>query len=308
MDLDLPLSLFIGLAGLAGLAGCEAKISDNPPDDGGMAGDAAASDAPGDAVALGPWSPPIKVAVASTGEIEDDVTLSSDARELIFAIQTGINGKDLYYTARTSLDAPWAPAVLLPFDGETTSEESPRFSADDKTLYFSSDRAGNGNLDIFTATRAVVGTNRWDVVSPIGGAINTTTLIEKWFMPCGTDRYVMVQNGQGVGNANATDLLEGRIGQDPVGIDVLNTEDTETGVFITRDCLTIYFASTRTDPEKIYTSRRGSLGAPWQPPMVVTDFEALGGDQEDPWLSPDGRIFAFVSNVSGTRDVYLSTR
>jgi len=48
--------------------------------------------------------------------------------------------------------------------------------------------------------------------------------------------------------------------------------------------------------------------SPWAPPTPITDFKMLGGSQEDPWLSPDGHTFVFVSDVAGTKDVYISTR
>jgi WD40-like Beta Propeller Repeat len=41
---------------------------------------------------------------------------------------------------------------------------------------------------------------------------------------------------------------------------------------------------------------------------VVVDFAGIGGAQEDPYVSADGRIFVFVSSVGGTKDVYITTR
>ena len=83
---------------------------------------------------------------------------------------------------------------------------------------------------------------------------------------------------------------------------------TETGTFITQDCLTAYFASTRSGTNKIYTSTRTSPTDPWPTPTLITDFMAVGGNQEDPWLAPDQRTFMFVSDISGTKDVYVSAR
>jgi hypothetical protein len=279
------------------LASCEAHIIGGAPS-GTL--DAAAGDAAGDAVALGPWSPPAVVLPAATTALEDDVTLSSNALELIFAIEGIDGGKDLYYTSRASSSTSWTtPAVLLPLSDAATSEETPRFSLDDKTLYFATDRAGNGNLDIWGVTRSAPGSADWGTPRPLGG-ISTPELEEKWFIPCNDDYFVMVQ----IGN-NATDLLEGKLGGGtPKPIDALNTDNEETGAFVTRDCLTLYFASSRVSPQRIYISRRATVDAPWQPPTEMTDFEGLGGDQSDPWLSADGRTFAFTRD----RDIYLSTR
>jgi hypothetical protein len=299
------------------LAACEARISGAPGgsglDDATPTGDDAADgvadaavDAPADALVLGPWSTPTKISlVSSTTADEDDATLSSNALEMIYAIDGGVNGKDLYYASRASAAAPWTAGVKLGFNSGTQSDETPRLSTDDKTLFFASGRAGKGNLDIYTVTRAAAGSTTWGTPQPLA-TVNTGTLTEKWYMPCGT-HYILAQST----TANGTDLLEGTIGgAAPTPITELNSAQNETGTLLTPDCLTIYFASARANPTMIYTSHRTSLTAPWQPPSAVTDFKITGGNgnQEDPWLSPDGRTFVFASDAAGTKDLYISTR
>lgn len=291
------------------LASCGAHISSNPENehvlDAGIEPDAAAPDAPPDVLALGPWLAPAAVTVAATQAIEDDVTLTSNALEMVYAIADPTTGKkDLYYTSRTAIGAPWAPAVPLPFDG-ATSEETPRFSPDDRMLYFASDRTTAGNLDIYSVTHSTAATAMWgtpQLVTPFN-----TALTEKWLSQCSDGHYVIVQSTA----ASGTDLFEGLLGGGaPTPIDVLNTASTETGAFLTADCLTLYFASTRVTPEKIFVSHRTTVTSPWQTPAPVDDFKIAGGNgaQEDPWLSLDGRTFAFASNAAGTKDIYLSTR
>jgi hypothetical protein len=288
------------------LAGCGARI------DGGAATDAASSDAAGDAASaadaavdspapLGPWSPPAKVAMASTLADEDDVTLSSDALEIVFAID-GSDGKDLYYASRLTRSGEWTAAAKLPFDGAMTSEETPRFSADDRTLYFASDRGGNGALDIYMVTRSPAAPAEWSAPVPLD-AVNTKGLVEKWFMPCADNRYVMAQGEPGSG----TDLVEGTLdGDAPPPIAVHNSPDNDTGPFVTPDCLTLYFASNVSGATVIYTSQRRAPTEAWERPTEVREFAIEGSidNEEDPWLSPDGRTFAFA----GAKDIYLSTR
>ena len=291
------------------LAACEARIAGAPRepgadvDAGADPSDAAGS---GDAGMIAPWSTPAPVSVAATTTaIEDDVTLSSDTLEMFFAIDTGNAGKDLYYTARSSPTGTWTKPILLAFNSATQSDETPRLSADDRTLYYASGRAGNGTLDIYSVTRAVAGGTTWSAPSRLAG-INTTTLTEKWYMPCGTNHYVMVQTQ----TATLADLVEGTVGSASTPIGELNSAQNETGTFVTSDCLTIYFASNRSGTSMLYTSSRASLTAKFAPPTVVTDFMIPGGNgnEEDPWMSPDGRTFAFASDAAGTKDVYLSTR
>jgi len=298
------------LWGLLLLAACEAHIAGAPgaqgQTDAGPGVDAGAIDAP---PGLGAWSTPVKIPQASLTTLdEDDVTLSSNALEMIFAVDNKTSaGKDLYYSSRTSAAAPWSAAIKLAFNIATQSDETPRFSADDKTLYFASGRAGNGTLDIYSVSHASPDAMTWGLPQPVA-AVNTTTLLEKWYMPCG-NQYIMVQATA----SNGTDLVTGTVGSatKPTPITELNSAQNETGTYLSQDCLTIYFASTRptsTSPSMIYRSTRPSVTAAWAPPAPVTDFTMLGGSQEDPWLSPDGHTFVFVSDVAGTKDVYISTR
>ena len=292
------------------LAACEARISDAPDEhgtiDAGSGDDAAAIDAPSDGTAmLGPWSAPAKVPQASTTAAEDDATLSSNALEMIFAID-GTNGKVLYYSSRASKAVPWSAPVKLPFNG-TLSDETPRLSADDKTLYFASDRALKGNLDIYSVSHPTPDALSWGTPQPLTSV--NTPLTEKWYMPCGTNRYIMVQGTA----TNGTDLVEGTLGgvAAPTAITALNSMQSETGTLVSQDCLTIYFASARTTPQMIYKSHRTSLAAPWSNPAAV-DFPISGGNgnQEDPWMSIDGRTFVFASDAAsvGNKDIYISTR
>jgi len=297
------------------LTACEARINGAPGDPGlidassGGDDDAAAQiDASIDAGMLGPWLAPAKIPQASTTGAEDDATLSSSGLEMVFALDdpNGKNGKDLYYSSRPSAAAPWTAAVRLIFNSDLQSDETPRFSTDDKTLYFASGRANNtnGNLDIYTVAHPAPGSANWGTPAALA-TVNSATLTEKWYMPCGT-HYIVVQSTA----ASGTDLLEGIIGGAPAPITALNSAQNETGTFLTPDCLTIYFASARATPQKIYKATRPAITAAWQPPTPVIDFPISGGNgnQEDPWMSADGRTFVFASDAAGTKDIYISTR
>lgn len=286
------------------LAACKAQISGAPGDPVLVDSGAEPIDAgPVADAALGAWGKPAKVAVASSTTVgEDDLALSADTRELFFAIDTGTNGKDLYYASRASATAAWTTPVALAFNSATQSDETPRLSADEKTLYFASSRAGNGTLDIYMTTRSAPGATIWS--TPVQLTVSTATLIEKWYAPCGA-RYILAQTHAATGS----DLMEGTAGgAAPTLLAELNSPQNEIGASLTPDCLTIYFASNRAGTVALYTSKRASLAAPFAPPTLMTEFAAVGGNQEDPWLSPDGRTFGFVSDVAGTKDLYLSTR
>jgi hypothetical protein len=291
------------LLGLGLLAsGCSAKLAE-PPSEGEIVDAAPGTDAPADAPAdtmLGAWGTPLIVPGASTTTLnEDDGSLSANTLELVFAVADPMNGgKDLYYMSRSSPTAAWStPPQKLPFNLTGPSEETPRFSQDDLTLYFASDRIAANSLDIHRVTRTAVGST-WSAPAIVAGP--STVAAEKWFAPCDGNRYLVIVGG---------DIAEGTLGMGaPTIVASLSSPQSETGTFITGDCMTAYFASVRSGTNKLYRSTRTSPTVAWPAPTVVTEFAGIGGNQEDPWISPDQRTFAFVSDVRMTKDLYITTR
>ncbi len=287
------------------LYACQARLGDGP---GADATDAPVVDAPSpdgapDVTMLGAWGAPTKVLGASTAQAEDDATMSDDTLEMIFAVNE--NGtKHLWSMTRTSPLAEWNPPARMTINSPvaTNTDDTPRLAVDGLTLYFESDRGGN-NGDIYKSTRSAVGAN-WQpptVLADVSSPFN-----EKWFMPCGpAGRYMLVSNRD---SGMDSDLYEGTLGGGPpTRISELNSAQSETGTFLTQDCLTIMFASARSGNTLLYQSHRMSATAAWSTPTLVTDF-ITGADQQDPWMSADGRTFVFASNPGNNYDIFISTR
>jgi hypothetical protein len=301
-------ALALGIVATA-LGGCGAKLDGSPlvdadiPEDGPPDGDG------DDAAQLGAFGTPALVGVAATAKAEDDGTLSSDGLELVFAVVDAADGnrKKLFYAQRASTAAAFETAVPVSFTATGVGDETPRFSADDKTLYFGSTRAPSlGGLDIYSVSHASPG-NNWGTPAAVPGVSSANT--DKWFATCGAagNRYLVIR---------ANDLAEGVL-DDPAGpttVAELSSAQSETGTFLTADCTTIMFASTRNGSNQIFIATRPSETSAWNTPVPITNspdfaaFTTLGGNQQDPWISSDGRQFIFVSDVSGTNDVYITTR
>ena len=298
------------------LCACKAEIGavDNTGSDANSTDDAAIDDADVDAVGtFGPWATPMMIPGASTdGASEDDGTLSNSKLELVFslsdpAIDSG--RKHLYYMQRaTDTSLTWSAPVRLAFNVNGSADETPRFSADDLTLYFASGRAGgNGGLDVWQVSRATAGTpNGWGTPALVANINSAQT--DKWCMPCANGRYLMISSRQPTSTND--DVYEGATGAAPVRVDELSSNGNgDTGAFITADCLTAYFASTRSGTNRIYRTTRTSPTGAWAAPVIVDDFLAsIGGAQEDPWLSADGKTFMFSVSSGGDKDVYITTR
>jgi hypothetical protein len=261
--------------------------------------------------ALGPWGAPMAIPTAATAGIEDDATMSSDKLELIFGLIVGTGSaanKDLYVTTRPSLTGAWTTAVALTTLNGATTEESPRLSADDLTLYFGSHRSGAG--DIYQSTRSVVG-GAWSIPVAVGGNVNTA-VAEKWLSPCAGGDYLMVQDHTAAGTS--FDLVEGVLGgAAPTTVAELSSTANDSSAFLSADCLTTYFASGRDGGTSLYTAHRATVGGAWSTPTMVTDFQPAPKDNEqDPWISTDGRTFVYASDrvdIGGANtDVFIVTR
>ncbi len=208
------------------------------------------------------------------------------------------NKKDLWTMKRTSVTAPWGAPAKLSFDTTTYSEETARLSDDDLTLYFASDRPGGpGLLDIYKTTRTAVG-GAWSTPTLVPGV--STTQADKWFTPCsGTNSYMVIlglEIGQGTLGAQPAVCAGAELGAD---------RDRPVPVAGLQD------GPLRLEPQRhqqavhVHADRgRRDVGRAAE----VTTFSGVGGAQEDPWIAADSRTFVFVSDVTGTKDVYISTR
>ena len=295
------------------LCACKAEIGGNPADP-DAAIDATVVDAVDAVGTFGPWSAPMMLPGASaTGIGEDDGTLSNSKLELIFskadpAIDAG--RKHLYWMTRTSVTATtWSIPMRLPINLDGTSDETPRFSADDKTLFFASNRAGTtGALDIWQTTRTTIGTSTWSPPTLVGTINSAQT--DKWCVPCSLGKYLMVSTRNNP-TTPSEDIYEGTSGGGAPTLvaELSDLANTDNGPFITADCKTMYFASNRSGAQRIYTSTRATSTSPWPPPQPLPDFVNVGIAQEDPWISEDGKTFVFsATTTAGNKDVYITTR
>lgn len=297
------------------LCACKAEIgggnSADPDANDVDAPDVVVPDAPG---TFGPWSTPLLLPGASTAASEDDGTLSNSKLEVVFSkADPAIDGgrKHLYWASRPSVTSmQWSTPVRLAFNLDGTSDETPRFSGDDKTLYFASSRAPTtGGLDIWMVTRTTVGTSGgWSAPAVVTNVNSAQT--DKWCMPCSTGRYLMVSGRNNPTTPN-DDIYEGVTGggQPTLVTQLSDLANTDNGPFMSADCKTMYFASNRSGTTRIYTAARTTANGTWDAPQLLPDFANIGMAQEDPWLSDDGKTFMFsVLTAAGNKDVYITTR
>ncbi|MCU0417766.1 MAG: OmpA family protein [Cytophagaceae bacterium] len=107
---------------------------------------------------------------------EANCIFSKDGKTLIFARSNdGAKKKapdcDIFITTMKS-DGSWNEPVKMPFNDSLAWDACPFLSADEKTLYFASNReGGQGNVDLYKVTKDANG--QWTVVENLGAPINT---------------------------------------------------------------------------------------------------------------------------------------
>ena len=124
------------------------------------------------------------------------------------------------------------------------------------------------------------------------------------------------------GGANPHDELWSGHGQTfgpwsrPVGLGpIVNSTAHDQTPAISRDGLSLYFASTRTGSQgfDIWVARRLAIDLPWEVPVNLGPGVNTAANENGPSLSPDGRYLFFVSNrtgpgSAGLADLYMSRR
>jgi Tol biopolymer transport system component len=98
---------------------------------------------------VAPWSAPVPVAELSTGTAEGSPHRPTDDLLVFHRVRGG--EADIYITARDASSAPWDPPVVLEGLVSPAFDVDPWLSSDRRTIYFSSNRAGN--YDLYVATR-----------------------------------------------------------------------------------------------------------------------------------------------------------
>jgi serine/threonine protein kinase/Tol biopolymer transport system component len=125
----------------------------------------------------GAWSEPVNLGPSVNSPYADGApSLSTDGLSLFFhSERRGGNGDgDLWVTTRKDLDAPWSPPQNLgPVVNSSDWEGGPSISADGRTLFFSSRRAGGaGEADLWVTRRATTG-DVWTQPVNLGPLVNS---------------------------------------------------------------------------------------------------------------------------------------
>jgi hypothetical protein len=271
-------------------------------------------------------TPQIVAELATVGRT-DNPTLTADLLEIYFTSdRAGANG-DIWFAKRSDPHAAFgAPSPVTEVNSDSF-ETSAAISADGLTLWFGSDRGGGvGTTDIWMS-------NRTDRSAPWSSPVNVVALntaAEDIPRPPGQHGLVMpLASKQGGAPDYRTFLAPRPTTGTPFRMPALVSElvypdrSTVDG-FLTDDGLTLFFSSspfpTPADAGPRDAGATADGGAPsadlyvaWRQSVdglfnVTQTLEDLntGGDERDPWLTPDGKTLYFTSDRDGVLTIYTA--
>jgi Tol biopolymer transport system component len=283
------------------------------------AADASKSDAPKDAAVAptcdvtAPFAPPVVLDSVNTASIESAPVLTEDELAIYFYSDRpgGMGSSDLYVARRASAAVPFGAATLLASLGSPAGESDPTVTRDEKRIIFASSRTGPYKLMVAERPTTLADFGAPALLADVNAGNGTdsnsflTASNELWFASSrsggagGYDLYRAQPSGAGF--------------LSPAPVAELASAFDEAAPVLSKDGLTLYFASTRDGGGArggfdVWVARRPAPTSPFGVPTNVAELNTAGFDRPG-WLSPDGCRLYFGSDRGGPNtDIYVASR
>ncbi|HVW94841.1 MAG TPA: hypothetical protein VHA56_02565 [Mucilaginibacter sp.] len=241
------------------------------------------------------------VGILTDGLSNRDFAISPEGDEIYFTVQYNRFASFILRVGR--VDGAWSKPEMAPFSGIYRDLE-PAFSADGKTLFFSSDRpvtAGGKpkDFDIWKVSRNADG--KWGTPINLGPVINSS---KNEYYPSLTkngDLYFTVEAPYGKGGEDIVVCKKSNAGYSaPESLpDAINTRYGEFNAFIDPDGQFIIFSSEGRPDSKgsgdLYISKKDKNGT-WQPAHPLPAPVNSAALDYCPYVTADKQYLIFTSN------------
>ena len=250
---------------------------------------------------------PHMLAELDTTTSNQNPTLTADLLDITFTSNRSDMAADVWTAHRASPGDPFDPPTLVAEASSPLYETSPAIALDGLTLYLGSDRDGGlGDADIWSATRADR-TMPWSAPANLAALNSAAKDIPR---PPGQHGLVMPMSSErdSAGSYKTYLTLRPSVDQ-PFGAPALisglsGVDASVTDAYLSDDGLTLFYAAAPPGtPPDLYVAWRLSTGDRFSLPTRLNELNT-DGDERDPWLSPDGTVFFFTSDRSGSLQIY----
>jgi Tol biopolymer transport system component len=260
----------------------------------------------------GPFGAPTLVAELGGAGFDDDPTLTANLLEIYFASDRpggAGGGSDIWVARRDIPTGTWSVPLPATDLNSTAEDESPGISPDGLTIYFASRRLTNpAGSNIFVATRQAADMP-WSM--PVLASDLSSGADDFQAQPLSVQRLVMYRNTGGQRDlfeaARQNAMVTWSIG----GISVVNTANEERSPCLAIEGRELYFGSNRdsgiANVQDLYLATRETTDAIFAPARPLAELNSPQ-DDDDPWVSPDGRVIYFSSTRSGNSEIYEARR
>ena len=302
-------------AGAAAEAGPAVDASDGALD-GADGADGARDSAPAACDPTAAFSTPAPLAAFDTPANEDAIFLSDDQLTALLSTDRtgGSGGYDVWVAVRSDRQAEFSAPSPAAGVNSVDDERQPVLSGDAQHLYLMSNH-GASAYRIVEATQNGV-TGGFAPPADVAGLDSSAGDVSPWLSSDGTQIYF----GSGrTGGLGGNDIYVGDLStagaSNAIDLTAVNSAADDASPVLSRDGLTLYFASKRADPaargnDDIWIARRAAVGDPFGAPATVAELNSAAADGPR-WLSPDGCTLYFTSDRNGGQggyDLYSATR
>ncbi|MFL5306676.1 MAG: hypothetical protein ACJ8F1_15780 [Polyangia bacterium] len=240
-----------------------------------------------------------------------DPSLTADELEIYISSDTNALA-DIWTSTRTGPNAAWKPAVIQADLSSPGNDVDPDVSPDGLTIYFSSDRAGDG-YHLYVARRAARG-QPWGAPQELTGLGTSTLDMGPTVDPTGLNMVFASER-------TTTEAILYRASRtDPRGTwaDVtplaeVNSSRQDENPALFDHGLSLVWSSrgpSNGGTSDLFQVSRPALDAPFSTTPIALDSLNSADDWDgDPWLSQDGRHIVFVSDrTTGVSQLYEAWR
>ena len=258
------------------------------------------------------WSKPVKVKELSAGThaYAAEPTLTADGKALYYYYYS--DGKDYGISMSVWQDSAWSSPVPLNGNINRDLAEGPSVSPDGKRLYFRmygrSD--GYGGWDLYYSDWNSL-TRDWGPVKNLGPSINRAD-VDEWSAMTPDNKHLYWTRYPGSIRLSTWNDSDQTWGPSEDLRFLLGSYGRAAATLDRRKVYYDPFVET-SNVSDIYVNYYDTLKNEWSYPMVLnlnkvmdTASSARGKIQQDPWISPDGKILYFTSDHDSSIDIWMS--